>query len=76
LSLVNPKEKNMSKFNSSHTSRVQRASKTPRPVVVVASGGEVFIGKRLSDAYIWIEAEKMYPEEAANEAVYGTPVKR
>lgn len=66
----------MSKFNRNTSSRVPRVPSTPRPVVVVASGGEIFVGKRLADAYIWVEAEKIYPEEAANEAVFDTQGKR
>ena len=40
----------------------------PRATALIANDGEVFVGRRVGDAWVWIEAESVPAIAAANEA--------
>jgi hypothetical protein len=58
------------------TTVVRRPSgerRTQRPIYIIASGGEVFFGRRLPGAYVWIEADESLQREAVNDPLFNNP---
>jgi len=48
--------------------RRKQAANGPRVTALIANDGEVFVGRRVGDAWVWIEAESVPAIAAANEA--------